>query len=150
MEKMLNANAQAVLDVVRSTQTHPTALEVYTQVRRQRPHIGLASVYRILHQLVKRGEILELSSGDEGSRYDGHIVRHDHAICRSCGALLDIPVAVAISQEALREAADTIGLLLESHEVRLYGYCTSCQTNQHTTFEKNGPHFPHKEIEACH
>ncbi len=149
MEKTLNANAKAVLETVQAIHTHPTALEVYTLVKQQRPRIGLASVYRILHYLVKKGSILELP-GDEGSRYDGHTSRHDHAICRSCGALLDIPVDVVFSSQALQEAAHTIGLTLESHEVRLYGRCASCQIIQNSTSEQNEPHFPHKEIEACH
>jgi Fe2+ or Zn2+ uptake regulation protein len=132
MEKTLNANAKAVLDVVCSTHNHPTASEVYALVKQQRPRIGLASVYRILHHLVEQAYILELPSGDEGSRYDGNIMRHDHAICRSCGTLLDVPVEVVFSPQALQEAARTVGLILESHEVRLYGLCASCQKTQNT------------------
>jgi len=48
-KETLNTNAQAVLDVVRSITTHPTALEVYQLVKLVRPRMGLASVYRILH-----------------------------------------------------------------------------------------------------
>ena len=129
MEKSLNANAKAVLDVVCSTHNHPTASEVYTLVKQQRPRIGLASVYRILHNLVEQAYILELPSGDEGSRYDGNIARHDHAVCRSCGALVDIPDEVAFSPQTLREAARSVGFTLESHEMRLYGLCASCQKN---------------------
>ncbi len=127
MKEKLNANAQAVLETVRSTQNHPTALEVYEAVKRERPRIGLASVYRILHHLVEQEYIRELDLGDESSRYDGRTSRHDHAICRSCGMLLDLPVEVMLSQHALQDAARAAGIELESHEVRLYGLCTSCQ-----------------------
>src|SRR5260370_37232972 len=78
MEHTLNTNAHAVLDVLRASQNHPTALEVYESVRRARPRIGLATVYRILHQLTEQGLIKELEYGSECSRYDAHIRRHDH------------------------------------------------------------------------
>ena len=127
MKEKLNANAQAVLENVRSTENHPTALEVYEAVKRVRLSIGLASVYRILHYLVEQEYIRELDIGNESSRYDGRTSRHDHAICRSCGMLLDVPVELILSQQALQDAAQATGIELESHEVRLYGLCTSCQ-----------------------
>lgn len=131
MKEVLNTNAQAVLDAVRSN-NHPTALEVYEIVKQQRPRIGLASIYRILHTLVEQGYIRELALGDESSRYDSRTSRHDHALCRSCGKLLDIPVEIIFSLPALQNAAQTVGIALESHEVRLYGLCGSCQDTQNT------------------
>ncbi|HYL45070.1 MAG TPA: transcriptional repressor [Ktedonobacteraceae bacterium] len=130
MKEILNVNAQAVLNVVRSLHNHPTALEVYEAVKQQRPRIGLASVYRILHTLVEQNYIRELALGDESSRYDAQTVRHDHALCRACGKLLDVPVEVAFSLQTLQDAAQTVGIILESHELRLYGLCTSCQATQ--------------------
>ena len=131
IKSMLNENAQAILDMVRGARNHPTALEIYEAVKQQRPRIGLASVYRILHSLVEQKYIRELRMGDEDfNRYDGRIERHDHAICRSCGKLLDLPVEIALSQQALQEAAQAAGIELETHEVRLYGLCVSCQANQ--------------------
>lgn len=127
MGKKLTINAQVVLDTVRSAQNHPTALEIYELVKQQRPQIGLASIYRILRQLVEQEYIRELRLGDESSQYDGCVARHDHAICRSCGKLLDVPIDIACSPQALQEAAQTVGIVLETHEIRLYGYCLACQ-----------------------
>ena len=127
LKEKLNTNAQAVLDVVRSVQTHPTALEVYGMVKQVRPHIGLASVYRILGHLVEKNYIKELLYGDGSSRYDGRIARHDHGICTNCGALLDLPIEVTVSQQVLQQAAQAAGLKLDTHEVRIYGHCSSCQ-----------------------
>ena len=125
LKEKLNTNAQAVLDVVRSVQTHPTALEVYEMVKQVRPRIGLASVYRILGHLVEQNYIKELLYGDGSSRYDGRITRHDHGICTNCGALLDLPIEVTVS--GLQQAAQAAGLELDTHEVRIYGRCASCQ-----------------------
>ena len=121
MTKTPTSNAQAILEIVRAADNHPTAQEIYEAVRHTRPHIGLASVYRILRALVEQGEIKELGASEESHRYDGHLARHDHAVCTNCGALIDLP------REHLWAAARTAGIELESHEVRLYGRCTNCQ-----------------------
>src|SRR6266849_6948182 len=118
MEHTLNTNAHAVLDVLRGSQHHPTALEVYESVRRARPRIGLATVYRILHQLTEQGLIKELGRNDESCRYDGRTNRHDHAVCTVCGALLDIPVEIRLPGEMLQAAAQGAGINLGSYEVR--------------------------------
>jgi len=130
MEDMLNTNARAVLDVLRASKNHPTAMDVYESVRRSRPRIGLATVYRILHQLTEQGLIKELEYGSGCSRYDAHTCRHDHAICTECGNLLDIPKDVQLSTKALEVAAQSAGFELESHEVRIYGRCTTCQSRR--------------------
>ena len=136
MKEVLNTNAQAVLEAVRSTNKHPTALEVYEMVKQQRPRIGLASIYRILHTLVEQEYIRELALGDESCRYDSRTSRHDHALCRSCGKLLDVPVEIVFSLPALQDAAQTVGIILESHEVRLYGLCKSCQETQNKNIQQ--------------
>jgi Fur family transcriptional regulator, peroxide stress response regulator len=125
MKEKLNSNAQAVLEIVRSSHSHPTAQEVYEAVRNVRPRIGLATVYRVLHQLTEQGYIKEIGPSEEGCRYDGHVSRHDHAVCTMCGALLDVEVTVPA--EALQAAARATGIALSSHEIRLYGLCSSCQ-----------------------
>jgi Fur family transcriptional regulator, peroxide stress response regulator len=132
MQNTLNANARAVLDVVRAAQNHPTTLEVYEIVRRSRPRIGLATVYRILHQLAEQGLIKELGRDTECSRYDARIHRHDHAVCTVCGALLDIPIDITLSQDILQSAAKAAGVVLGFHEVRIYGQCTACQRSNNT------------------
>ncbi len=128
MEDTLNTNARAVLDVLRASEKHPTALEVYEAVRRVRPRIGLATVYRILHQLTEQGLIKELGRNEECFRYDARTNRHDHAVCTECGALLDIPVEIRLPDEVLQAAAQAAGINLGTHEVRIYGQCTTCQS----------------------
>jgi Fur family peroxide stress response transcriptional regulator len=126
MKETLTGNAQAVLDVVRALGNHPTAQEIYDEVRHTRPNIGLASVYRILHTLTEQEIIREIGRSEE-SRYDGQVARHDHAVCTECGTLIDLPNDIVLTKEHLQTVARAAGIELESHEVRLYGKCTPCQ-----------------------
>src|SRR5437660_6330555 len=132
MEKStLNANARAVLEALRATGRHPTALEIHNEVRQVRPRIGLESVYRVLHQLAELGLIRETQGYENECRYDAHTRRHDHAICRECGALLDIPIDIPLPDEALKAAALSVGIELDTHEVRIYGRCGACKGKVH-------------------
>ncbi len=126
MKETLTGNAQAVLDVVRTLGNHPTAQEIYDEVRHTRPNIGLASVYRILHALTEQEIIREIGRNEE-SRYDGQVARHDHAVCTECGTLIDLANDIVLTKEHLQTVARATGIELESHEVRLYGKCTPCQ-----------------------
>lgn len=127
MEDILNANARAVLEVLRGSARHPTAQEVYEEVRLTRPRIGLATVYRILRQLAEQGMIKVWGYGSESARYDARTHRHDHAFCTECGALLDVPVEIEMSRAELEKAARATGMEMGSHEVRIYGRCQDCQ-----------------------
>ena len=127
MDELRNENARAVLAAVREREGHPTALEVYEEVRRTRPKIGLATVYRILRQLTRRGVIRVWGDDSERARYDGRVDRHDHALCTGCGRLLDVPVEIELPHTALEQAARAAGVELGSHEVRIYGRCKDCQ-----------------------
>ena len=126
-EETLSTNARAVLDMLHAAKNHPTALDVHETVRQTRPRIGLATVYRILHQLTGQGLIKELGRSDECCRYDARTQRHDHAICTTCGALFDISMTIGLPDEALQEAAQAAGFELASYEVRIYGRCSACR-----------------------
>ena len=46
---------RVILDVVRATDTHPTAAFVFERVRRRLPRVSLATVYRNLRKLAAEG-----------------------------------------------------------------------------------------------
>ena len=127
MEDILNANARAVLEALQASTRHPTAQEVYEEVRHARPRIGLATVYRILRQLAEQDMIKVWGYGSESARYDARTHRHDHAFCTVCGAMLDVPLEIALSSVELEKAARATGIEIGSHEVRIYGRCRDCQ-----------------------
>jgi len=132
MDDILNANARAVLAVLRGCGRHPTAQEIYDEVRLVRPRIGLATVYRILRQLAEQDMIKMWGYGSESARYDACMQRHDHACCTECGALLDLPVEIELPHAELEKAAQATGLAMGSHEVRIYGRCRDCQEKSGT------------------
>lgn len=81
---------EAVLGYVKSVTCHPTADEVYLNVRQELPNISLGTVYRNLSLLVSQGEIDIVKAPNNADRFDGNTDEHDHVVCRKCGTVSDI------------------------------------------------------------
>ena len=75
---------EAILECLRSTDSHPAAEWVYAQLKPSIPDLSLATVYRNLGQFRKDGTIQVIGNVDGEERYDGDISPHSHFICRSC------------------------------------------------------------------
>lgn len=121
---MLTQRRRAVLDVLRATDDHPTAHEVYARVRATTPGIGFATVYRALHALVDADLALELDLGDGAARYDANTHPHDHVVCDGCGRALDLdPVLPA---RTLGEIAKTTGYDVTGYSLTFRGHCAAC------------------------
>ena len=116
------------MEVVRRSESHLTAGEIFERVRRHDPHIGYGTVYRTLHLLAEHGLIQELTFADQASRYDGRVERHDHVHCQACGVLLDVDVPVALM--AMHVASEQSGFHIDSHHTVFLGTCPTCRTGR--------------------
>ncbi len=74
--------------------THPTAETLYHLAKKEQPRISMGTVYRNLADMCARGEVLRISVSDGPDRYDRDLSKHDHAVCRVCGRLFDLPAGV--------------------------------------------------------
>ena len=115
----------AILEILRSVETHPTAEWVYQEARKRIPGISLGTVYRNLNQLRDNNEILELNYGSCQSRFDGRKENHYHFTCLSCGKVYDVHMPVIKSIETKAKAAS--GFMVTGHRLEYYGICSECQ-----------------------
>ena len=123
--KNYSRQREAILDVLRSTDTHPTANWIYTKVREVIPNISLGTVYRNLSALSKSGEILSINVGDGFEHFDGDIRPHAHLHCQNCDCITD----AWLESDPLAEIA-----VKNNFEPRLsvyvvYGICENCKKN---------------------
>ncbi len=112
-----------ILQILRNTDTHPTADWIYEQAKKEIPDISLGTVYRNLKVLKDMGEILELNYGSTYSRYDGVSTNHYHFVCKQCGKIYDLDVGISISDENIEKL---IGGYIEYHRLEFYGICKHC------------------------
>jgi Fe2+ or Zn2+ uptake regulation protein len=116
---------QAVLQVIRGSDGHLTANEVFEDARRILSGISFATVYNSLRYLKSEGLIGEVRFGTDAARYDPTLTPHDHAICNGCGKLVDIELSIP---DGLREeAAERSKFEIESIELTLRGLCPECR-----------------------
>lgn len=74
--------------------THPTAETIYHLAKMELPRISMGTVYRNLSEMSAQGEILRIPFSDGPDRFDNNLSRHDHAVCKVCGRLFDLPPVV--------------------------------------------------------
>jgi Fe2+ or Zn2+ uptake regulation protein len=120
----LTKQREVVLRVIQGAHEHLTANEVFGAAKVLLPSISFATVYNSLRYLKDAGHIAEISFGNGASRYDRMTHRHDHAICTSCGKLVDIEMEVP--GEILKKAAKQSKFKPESLEFTLRGKCPEC------------------------
>lgn len=120
----LTKQRQAVLQVILAAEEHLTANEVFENARQVLPGISFATVYNSLRYLKTEGLIGEVSFGNDAARYDRNLTRHDHAICRNCGKLVDLDLNIPAA--LIKEAAKMSKFNAESIELTLRGLCPDC------------------------
>lgn len=120
----LTKQRQAVLRVIRESDKHLTANEVFEDARRILPGISFATVYNSLHYLKSEQLIGEVNFGPEATRYDRTLTQHDHAICSKCGKLADMEMPVP--DGLMKEAARRSKFKPQSIEMILRGLCPDC------------------------
>jgi Fur family ferric uptake transcriptional regulator/Fur family peroxide stress response transcriptional regulator len=119
----LTDQRRLILEAVRETDTHPTAEWVHAAVRRRRPRVSLATVYRNLRLLARQGLLAEIHAGPS-VRFDARVQRHHHFTCSGCGRITDLEQPVDRRLDA-RVAART-GFRITHHRIDFYGVCGAC------------------------
>ena len=120
--KNYSRQREAVLNVLCSTTSHPTAAWIYEKVREEIPNISLGTVYRNLASLVESGEILSVAVGDGKEHFDGDKSFHLHLHCKCCGDIIDSKV----NDEKLKGIANFDGFTPENSVCVVYGLCKNC------------------------
>jgi Fur family transcriptional regulator, peroxide stress response regulator len=124
----LTKQREVVLQVIRDSENHLTANEVFDQAKGLLPTISFATVYNSLRYLKDAGHIGEIQFGNGASRFDRKLTRHDHAICVKCGKLVDMELE--IPSELVKIAENFSRFKLESIELTLRGLCPNCIKNK--------------------
>src|SRR5882762_936974 len=63
----------AIIRTLLASENHPRAEDIYGAVRREQPHISLATVHPILQQFCEVGEARKVTPLHDSARYDGHV-----------------------------------------------------------------------------
>jgi Fur family peroxide stress response transcriptional regulator len=115
-----------LLELLRSTESHPTANWLYARLRREFPDLSMGTVYRNIGILVEQGLINRIAFGSTFDRLDAKVTPHYHFICELCGDIYDLDLTV--KSELMRKIAPPKGFEVRRHEIELYGLCAKCSS----------------------
>jgi len=103
-------------------QGHPTATEIYRQLRKDYPTISQATVYSTLEFLKKMGQVRELYIRPDQACFDHVEKPHHHLFCRRCRRVVDVNIPCPSLEETILE-----GHRVEEVQLFLYGICSRCR-----------------------
>jgi Fur family peroxide stress response transcriptional regulator len=112
----------AVLECLKGNRSHPSAEDIFREVREKYPTMSFATVYNILQALQERGDIQRLTFDPERLRFDPCTTYHHHFICMECNGVIDVQVdsRPRISDE------QKAGFEVIRNHIEFYGVCPDC------------------------
>ena len=108
VQERLTSQKQIILDYLMSIKTHPTAEQVFKQVRKKLPRISQGTVYRILNGFRKKccAQIIPVKGI---AHFDGDVSSHAHFVCESCDGVFDIFDVCSKCSPSIWEQSQSIG-----------------------------------------
>ena len=113
-----------VLETLRALGNHPSADQVYFQVRESDPRISRGTVYRNLNLLSDNGEVLHIRVPG-ADRFDHRTDAHYHVICLVCGLVCDADIPYCEQYDP--QTATSTGFNIRRHRTVFEGVCPDCQ-----------------------
>ena len=128
----LTPQRRAIVDtIVVNEGKHLTAEEIYDEVKKDCPEIGLATVYRTILLLEEIGVVSRLHLNDGCSRYElvhsDEEHRHHHLVCNKCKKVFE--VRDDLLEELEERIEKTYKFKILDHSVKFFGICSECCKN---------------------
>jgi Fe2+ or Zn2+ uptake regulation protein len=86
-----SAQRVAIAGYVLATDSHPSADQVWSQVRQRLPQVSRATVYNTLNLFVRKGLLRELVLAEGRVVFDPNMDPHHHFIDGETGTIQDVP-----------------------------------------------------------
>ena len=111
---------EVIYNNVMSRKDHPTAEQIYEDVKKEIPNISLGTVYRNLNFRADEGKILKVDL--EKSVFDSTLEVHNHMLCEKCRRVVDVDVDFDKVN-----FFDKLGNVITKADIRFTGICAQCK-----------------------
>jgi len=123
---------QIILEEIKKVCNHPTADEIYENVRKKLPRISMGTIYRNLETLSTLGFISKMEPDRTQMRFDGNTMEHYHITCMVCGRIEDAPLEPM--DNTIENLENALGNLTKygifGHKLEFLGLCSSCMEEE--------------------
>jgi Fur family peroxide stress response transcriptional regulator len=121
---------EAIFRLLAASKAHPTAEQVYQEVRKTFPSISFTTVYKTMQALESAELLQRFNTGANVYRYDANVRLHPHFICLSCGRVDDLGDFPENIVDSLKRAAQIALNHLKFINLHFFGYCPQCDANE--------------------
>ncbi len=121
-----------IFKTVAASCAHPSAEDVYAQVREKLANVSLDTVYRTLTSLEQMELLLRVGTAGK-ERFDGDLRPHAHFICSQCGEVYDVFYDKKYMMLPLREAFSCGEVRAISLQYK--GTCKKCAESTAQSFD---------------
>ncbi len=118
----MTKNAKLILEMINNSREHLTAEQIYAKLEGTPARVSLATVYNSLNALCAAGLIRRLVFEGQSDRYD-NLSRHDHMVCRRCGAVSDV-----FFEDLSARIVEECGQSVDGYDLSIYHICDKCRS----------------------
>ena len=119
----MSKQKDALLEVIRNSEGHLSAEDLFMRCRAQNVDISIATIYRNLGILVNEGVVRKIAVPGESDRYDKTLSPHEHVVCERCKKMTDICMK---DMKQVLEA--NIGSSISSYDLCVRYICPVCRS----------------------
>jgi Fe2+ or Zn2+ uptake regulation protein len=125
-----------ILRELRRRRQHATAEAIHRAVHEELPGISVPTIYATLELFVELGLARRIDTPT--ALYDAGLDPHQHAVCRRCGRVQDVPGRLSAS--GLLSAACESGFQPQGAELIITGMCAECAAREAAGSAARGGH----------
>lgn len=124
MRRNYSCKRKAVYDMLKSRTDHPSAKQIYEDLKEEYPDLSLGTVYRNISLFKEDGSVKSVCTLNGEERLDGNQEPHTHLVCTGCGRITDL-----FLEELAVDDNTVVGddFTVEKKVVTYYGKCGHCR-----------------------
>lgn len=124
-----------ILEVLESSNEYLSAEDIYMEIYKRQPGIGIATVYRTLQLLSEVGTAQRVDTGDGKARYQlapaGERQQRVILVCNSCSRTIPVPELDEQDRQRIVGLEESMsrrhGFAAAHSLVQMFGRCSECE-----------------------
>lgn len=118
----------AICRIALNSRTHPSARQVYQEVKKIHPTVSLATVYKTLEVLRDLDLVQEINFPKGEARFDSYMTPHINLVCSKCGGITDLDNQTI--KEIITKATASCKFKPAGQRMDIYGVCQKCSNTK--------------------
>jgi Fur family transcriptional regulator, peroxide stress response regulator len=118
----------AICQISLNSRAHPSAQQVYAEVKKIHPTVSLATVYKTLEVLRDIDLVQEINFPKGQARFDSYMKPHINLICLKCGAITDLDDTTV--EDITKNVSAATKFKPTGQRMDIYGTCQNCSTTR--------------------